>query len=164
MSSSFQWARDALTKDAFPSYGFQLLGMYPRNGRQRVLHSVKSNNERKTTSMETDEESKAVIKQHLAVLKEIGIEKIDIAFSGYGDEGPISEVIFSPSLPKNSGFDLSQFDDDLYDYLDPARVGDWVNNEGGFGEIQIDVATGKLTGNINFNETTYTTEPLEDQL
>jgi hypothetical protein len=113
-----------------------------------------------------DDKTKQELRGHLGVLKVLGVEKVDVAFSGSGDEGFVNEVIYSPAIPKEmaANFPESDFQDLLYDYLDPARVGDWINNEGGFGEIQIDVATGKVTGNINFNRVEYDTEPLEDKL
>jgi len=114
--------------------------------------------------MRADEETKKELKGYLSVLQKLGVEKIDAAFSGSGDEGYINDVIFTPELSKESGFNLQDFNELIYDYLDPANVGDWVNNEGGFGEIRIEVATGKVTGTINFNVTTYETEPLKDQL
>lgn len=111
-----------------------------------------------------EESEKSALKEKLPVLRALGVEKVHVAFSGYGDEGSIEEVIFEPELEPGCPFKKDGFENLLYDYLDPARVGDWVNNEGGFGEIEIEVKTGKVTGNINFNETTYTTEPIEDQL
>jgi hypothetical protein len=109
-------------------------------------------------------ETKAKLKEYLPILKRLGVKTVEVAFSGYGDEGNINEVVFIPELNKENWFDHSNFDDVLYEYLDPASVGDWINNEGGFGTISINVETGKIQGEINFNETTYTTAPLNDQL
>jgi hypothetical protein len=112
-----------------------------------------------------DDENKQELKGHLGVLQKMGVKTVDVAFSGSGDEGFVNEVIYSPAIPKEmaANFPESTFQDLLYDYLDPAKVGDWVNNEGGFGEIQIDVATGKVTGSISFNFTDCNTEPFNDQ-
>lgn len=115
--------------------------------------------------MDEEKEIKAKLKKRLVTLRRWGILKVHVAFSGYGDEGSIEAIVFEPPLPHNCKFDLGSFDNLMYDYLDPARVGDWVNNEGGFGTVDIDVQSGKVTGEINFNETTYSTEKLkEDQL
>lgn len=113
---------------------------------------------------ESKKKASAELKQHLAALLELKIQTVHVAFSGYGDEGSITEIIYNPELPEGNSFDRSGFDEALYNYLDPAHVGDWVNNEGGFGTIEINVKTGKIKGEINFNETTYSTEKYSDTL
>lgn len=104
---------------------------------------------------------KQALREQLLVLKGMGVKKVDVAYSGSGDEGYINDVVLTPPA---EGFNTSPLFDLLYDYLDPAHVGDWVNNEGGFGEISIDLETGKTKGTVSFNETTYTTTKLTDQL
>lgn len=110
------------------------------------------------------EEDKKELKEQLSKLATLGILKVDVSFSGSGDEGSIEEIIFTPELPDDTEFDRNKFDEILYDYLDPAKVGDWVNNEGGRGEIQIDVPTGTVTGTIGFYESVLNSEPFNDQL
>lgn len=109
----------------------------------------------------SDDGIKLLLREQLLVLKGMGVKKVDVAYSGEGDSGNINEIVFTPDLP---GFDRTQLENILYDYLDPAHVGDWVNNEGGFGEISIDLETGKTKGTVSFNEITYTTTKLTDQL
>lgn len=110
------------------------------------------------------EEDKKELKEQLGKLASLGILKVDVAFSGSGDEGNLEEVILTPELPEGAEFDQNKFEEILYDYLDPARVGDWVNNEGGRGEISIDVPTGTVTGTIGFYESVLNSEPFNDQL
>lgn len=109
-----------------------------------------------------DEAVKTELREQLLVLKGMGVKKVDVSYSGSGDEGYINDVIFTPPVDKYER--PHRLDDLLYDYLDPAHIGDWVNNEGGFGEISINLETGKVTGKVNFNELTYTTTKLTDQL
>lgn len=101
------------------------------------------------------------LRQEILALKGLGVTRVDVAYSGSGDEGFINEVILTPPVP---GFNTSRLHNLLYDYLDPAHVGDWVNNEGGFGEISINLETGRVTGDVNFNEMTSTQTKLTDRL
>lgn len=107
-----------------------------------------------------DDAVKQALREQLLVLKGMGVKKVNVAYSGSGDEGYINNVITEPEVK----FNTDRLYDLLYDYLDPAHVGDWVNNEGGFGEISIDLETGKTKGTVSFNEVTYTTTKLTDQL
>jgi hypothetical protein len=109
-----------------------------------------------------DNGTKEELREQLLVLKGLGVKKVDVSYSGSGDEGYVNEVVLTPTLGPE--FDDVRLQDLLYDYLDPAHVGDWVNNEGGFGEITIDLETGKVKGVVNLNETTYSTTKLSDQL
>ena len=109
-----------------------------------------------------DESTRKELREQLLILKGLGVKKVDVAYSGSGDEGYVNDVILTPEIkdyPKSRLFDL------LYDYLDPAHVGDWVNNEGGFGELTINLETGKIRGSVSFYETTVSSETkLTDQL
>jgi hypothetical protein len=111
-----------------------------------------------------DDAVKQALREQLLILKGMGVKKVDVSYSGSGDEGYINGVVFTPELGEGTRFNTSEFEGILYDYLDPAHVGDWVNNEGGFGEISIDLETGKTKGTVSFNEVTYTTTKLTDQL
>lgn len=95
------------------------------------------------------------LRQLLALtnLKDLGVKNVDISFSGSGDSGDIDEVEFRSfdgayctstvieqfalkSIKVDELFaDLAW--DIISDKVDP--VGDWVNNEGGYGSIRIDV-------------------------
>lgn len=87
-------------------------------------------------------------------LKDLGIKIIEISFSGSGDSGDIDDVYFNTyenlnissevinAFKEKSGVDI---DDEIRDFAweivnDKVNtVGDCVNNEGGFGTIEIDV-------------------------
>ena|SRR4249920_2826641 len=110
-----------------------------------------------------DQQTRNELRRQILILKGMGVKKVDVAYSGSGDEGYVNDVVLTP--PVIPEFNSSRLADTLYDYLDPAHVGDWVNNEGGFGEISIDLETGKVTGNVSFYQTTVSSETkLTDQL
>lgn len=80
--------------------------------------------------------------------KDLGINEIRINFSGSGDSGDIDDVEFITfdggyTQPKNINqkifIDLAW--DVISEKVDP--IGDWVNNEGGYGHISICAETGK---------------------
>lgn len=109
-----------------------------------------------------DQQTRNELRRQILTLKGLGVKKIDVSYSGSGDEGYVNEVVFTPEL---KDFDRERLNDVLYDYLDPAHVGDWVNNEGGFGELSIDLETGKVKGHVSFYETSISsTDKLSDQL
>jgi hypothetical protein len=108
-----------------------------------------------------DENIRRELRDQLLVLKGLGVKEVDVSYSGSGDEGYVNGVVLTPTI---EGFDDSRLQDLLYDYLDPAHVGDWVNNEGGFGEIKISLETGRVKGVVNLNEVSYKTTKLTDQL
>lgn len=100
--------------------------------------------------METKEEKNSkLIKQKLSLLKlkDKGISKIIIEFSGGGDSGDIDIVSFKDYNGEyirtdKSYISIIEIFEDLgwkliADKVD--TVGDWVNNEGGWGEVIIDV-------------------------
>lgn len=110
-----------------------------------------------------DDGTRSELRQQMLALKGAGVKKVDVAYSGSGDEGYVNDVVFTPTLGQD--FDKSRLEELLYEYLDPAHVGDWVNNEGGFGEISIDLETGKVTGSVSFYETKVaSSSKLTDQL
>jgi hypothetical protein len=109
-----------------------------------------------------DNETRRALREQLLILKGMGVTKVDVAYSGSGDEGYVNDVIFTPEI---KDYPKDRLNDILYDYLDPAHVGDWVNNEGGFGELTINLETGKVKGSVSFYETTVSSETkLSDQL
>ncbi len=109
-----------------------------------------------------DDETRKGLLEQLLILKGMGVKTVHVGYSGSGDEGCINEVITKPEV---KDFNTDRINGLLYDYLDPAHVGDWVNNEGGFGEIEIDLETGKVKGSVSFYETTVSsTSKLTDQL
>lgn len=87
-------------------------------------------------------------------LKDLGIKRIEVGFSGSGDSGDIDDVYFNTyddldissevinAFKEKSGVDIdNEIRDFAWEIINDKvdTVGDWVNNEGGFGTIQIDV-------------------------
>jgi hypothetical protein len=113
--------------------------------------------------MERDQEIQRKITQALLVtkIKNLGVNKIEITFSGSGDSGDIDEVQFianewddiTPDITSKIGDDcINHFRDVAYniieDKVDP--IGDWVNNEGGFGTIII--STDSSSYDLNYSQ------------
>jgi hypothetical protein len=79
--------------------------------------------------------------------KHLGIVQISIEFSGSGDSGDIDDIYFRIeknsyeyiNMPDEKAEDLIR--DFAWDIIESKvnTVGDWVNNEGGYGTITIDV-------------------------
>jgi hypothetical protein len=100
--------------------------------------------------MERDQEIQRKITQALLVtkIKNLGVNKIEITFSGSGDSGDVDEVQFianewddiTTDITSKIGDDcINHFRDLAYNVIEDKvnTVGDWVNNEGGFGTITI---------------------------
>lgn len=102
--------------------------------------------------------------QNLLILKrvqDLGIKSIRIEFSGGGDDGDIDDIYFFDDDNNNV-----LLDNDTVDAIDNELrelalvlirekvdgVGDWINNEGGFGSIIIDVE--KKTYDLNYSQRT----------
>ena len=123
------------------------------------------------------------LRRVLPVLREHGVEQVQVSFDGSGDEGHIGDIYYLPQRE----FDLadvtvqhvslsSQFDDGRWvrtrclaespindvieeltdDYLQETGV-DWYNNDGGFGELVINVQTGTVSLDIEVRFTESTT-------
>ena len=85
------------------------------------------------------------LKRNLAVqvIKDHNITTIEVIYSGGGEDGCIDEVNFTDhneeavTYPFNKEVE-SEFDDLLYDLLNDNVEWDWINNDGGYGEMIID--------------------------
>lgn len=101
----------------------------------------------------------------LKAIKDKSIETIEITFSGGGDDGDIDDVNFIKNGMHyaNLNADEKKNEDIIKIITDwgwniieetADTAGDWVNNQGGYGEIIIDVFN--KTYNVNYHQ--YTTE------
>jgi hypothetical protein len=109
----------------------------------------------------------------LPVLRAHGVESVTVNFEGSGDSGSIEDIGFTPEIDHN---DITvrvyqhwrHFDGDQWvsqntevdvpletaiseltdDYLSETDV-DWYNNDGGYGDLTINVEAGTVTLNIN---------------
>ncbi len=109
----------------------------------------------------------------LVKLKDKGINKIEITFSGSGDSGDIDDLIYyditdkyyySRDMVKNSYMTDEEYNllqNDCYEFIDDAIEGaDWYNNEGGFGNITIDLDT--MTADVEYSQRTVEEYSWED--
>jgi hypothetical protein len=90
----------------------------------------------------------------LRELKDNGLVRLEVSYSGGGDDGCIDtfsgyeinekgEEKWSPdSVPQKF---QDEFDDYLYDFISNNIEWDWINNDGGYGVVTIDLETGKMT-------------------
>lgn len=114
--------------------------------------------------MERDQIIKKQLTQVLLVtkVKDLGVDSIYIEFSGSGDSGDVDDVNFHrkgediSSVIENSineeSIDL--FKDIAWQIINEKvdAVGDWVNNEGGYGHLEIDVY--KKTYDLTYSQRT----------
>lgn len=125
--------------------------------------------------MERDQEIQRKITQALLVtkIKNLGVNKIEITFSGSGDSGDIDEVQFIANEWDDITSDItSKIGDDCIDHfrdiahniiedkVDP--IGDWVNNEGGFGTITI--YTDSSSYDLNYSQRTTEDHDWSDEM
>ena len=93
---------------------------------------------------------KLTIKQKLEIkkLRDLNVSKVHISYSGGGDDGCIDDytahtINSEGNEVSNLDIELSSFadtfDDYIYNLLSNAIEWDWVNNEGGWGELVIDI-------------------------
>ncbi len=109
----------------------------------------------------------------LVKLKDKGINKIEITFSGSGDSGDIDDIIYydingkhhyltdmvSNSYMTEDEYKLLQ--NDCYEFIDDAIEGaDWYNNEGGFGNITFDLDS--MTADVEYSQRTVEEYSWED--
>ncbi len=113
----------------------------------------------------------------LPVLRERGVQQVTVQFDGSGDSGSIDSTYYEPQL-ESRGIDIQvrrvtrefvqgewryasnverlNLDDAIEevanDYLEETGV-DWYNNDGGFGELVIDVTQGTVALEINVRMT-----------
>ena len=91
------------------------------------------------------------------ILKDMGIAKIRVDYSGGGDSGAIDSVVFEDSKRNEiiigeeliPDYDAQKIESIAYDYLN--HIEDWWNNEGGYGSFYIDLNTMEynIVNNIN---------------
>ena len=127
------------------------------------------------------------LRRVLPVLRQHGIEKVTVYFNGEGDNGAIEDVSYEPcenpdvlkALPIEHISTSSYFEEGQWlrtttpeqstlnevidaltnDYLEETGV-DWYNNDGGYGELVIDVREGNVSLEVNVRVTSSTTEYL----
>jgi len=103
------------------------------------------------------------LKKNLAiqVIKDHNISKIEVTYSGGGDDGCIDEVRFEDIDGNDIDVQMEkevdgEWDDLLYNMLSDNIEWDWINNDGGYGIMNIDCT--KDPWNIKINHTQRVTE------
>jgi len=90
------------------------------------------------------------------------IKTINIYFDGAGDSGDITEIVYYsdddtiPERPISSEFEL--ITDIFYTFFNDS-IGDWYNNDGGYGNVIIHLEDGSW--NLEANYRTVETETAE---
>ena len=103
------------------------------------------------------------LKRNLAVqvIKDHNIAKIEIDYNGGGDDGCIDEVRFEDIDGNNIDVTMEgeverEWDDLLYNMLSDNIEWDWINNDGGYGQMIVDCT--KTPWNVKINHTQRITE------
>lgn len=94
------------------------------------------------------------------VLRDMGIIEVKIEYSGGGDSGQIDGIIF---ITKDGAHHEDEIPSEVkqkienYSYYLLDDVEDWYNNDGGWGEIYIDIVnnTYKIDNNVRYTESTH---------
>ena len=109
-----------------------------------------------------EEKNKENLKRALTLMncKHLGVVEISIEFSGSGDSGDIDDIYFRTEKDSYEYIDMPDkkaeelIRDFAWDIIQSKvdTVGDWVNNEGGYGTITIDVENN--TFNLDYSQRT----------
>jgi hypothetical protein len=114
--------------------------------------------------MDRDQEIKKQLTQVLLVtkVKDLGVDSIHIGFSGSGDSGDVDDVSFHRKGEEITSIIEKSINEESIDLLKDIAwqiinekvdaVGDWVNNEGGYGHLEIDVY--KKTYDLTYSQRT----------
>jgi len=99
------------------------------------------------------------LKRNIAVqvIKDHNIAKIEVDYSGGGDDGCIDDVRYE-DIDENK-IDIlmepdvsAEWDDLLYNMLSENIEWDWINNEGGYGQMMIDCTKTPWKVTINHSQ------------
>jgi len=99
------------------------------------------------------------LKRNIAVqvIKDHNIAKIEVDYSGGGDDGCIDDVRFE-DIDENKidvkldGEVEAEWDDLLYNMISENIEWDWINNEGGYGQMMIDCTKTPWKVTINHSQ------------
>ena len=93
-----------------------------------------------------------------AAMTSAGVARVEIEFSGDGDEGQIHNIVIAMHSGHKEPEDLKEAVENwAYKFLEGTGV-DWHNNEGGQGEITFDLTTAPIhfSAFVDVNETVST--------
>lgn len=103
--------------------------------------------------------AKKLLESICVVLRELGVDQIDMEYSGAGDEGAINSTCYSPEPPTD--FDTHPLSEILEDWgyrTLAIKRGGWENNDGSFGTITINAQ--RATARFDHND--YVTDTVPD--
>ena len=99
------------------------------------------------------------LKRNVAVqvIKDHNIASIEVDYSGGGDDGCIDSVRFEDHNENNIDIIMeneisAEWDDLLYNMLSENIEWDWINNEGGYGQMMIDCTKTPWKVTINHSQ------------
>lgn len=99
-------------------------------------------------------------------LQDNGIKQIAVNYSGGGDSGGIDEVLFRDHNGDDVDFNCNNLVNEFIEELSHntlEHVEDWYNNDGGWGQILIEVPTAEYTIKNNVRISNYETFDHEGQ-
>lgn len=82
-------------------------------------------------------------------LRLIGVRQVKLEYDGYGDEGDRWDIVYLPPPPDGLPDGLEQLIEQALGGLLP---GGWEINEGSFGTLNVDTATGEFALDHTWNE------------
>ncbi len=99
------------------------------------------------------------LKRNIAVqvIKDHNISNIEVDYSGGGDDGCIDEVRFEDIDGNSIDVQMEkevdrEWDDLLYNMLSDNIEWDWINNDGGYGQMLIDCTKSPWSVKINHTQ------------
>ena len=104
-------------------------------------------------SISSDEFKTILAGFHLNVWK-----YIQINYDGAGDSGSVEEIqLYNPDEGSHGHYEILEdrrkeylkIEDAFYELFDRS-MGDWVNNDGGYGILTIDLEDGSYTNEVNY--------------
>ena len=85
----------------------------------------------------------------ISKLMDLGVAKIRAEFDGSGDSGEVHEILFYDIDDNEIEFYSQAIENFIYDKIDgmvDSYCGDWVNNDGGYGYLNISVVEKTIEG------------------
>lgn len=105
------------------------------------------------TPLVIDDELRNKLKQMIERAKLLGHKELMCEFNGSGDDGQIDHIEPDPDSIEG----LYELMSELLD----AHGGNWVDNDGGGGEIKINTETGRVLVDLYYNVTSTEPDPKE---
>ncbi len=98
-------------------------------------------------------------KIELKKLKDHNVARLEVNYSGGGDDGMIDDIdAYDIDNKRIKGLSINDdLEDFFYSYICDSVEWDWINNDGGWGVLIIDL----IENNININHTQRHTENYE---